>query len=142
MPKKLRDFVAAARSRIQEVSPEALEEMRAQRPDLLILDVRETYEFEEGHIEGAHCIPRGLLEPAADPDYKRPDPVLSTAYERPVVVYCSTGGRSALAAATLMDMGYAEVYNLAGGCENWLAEDLPMVTGAAPRPAPTPAPAA
>lgn len=138
MPKKLRDFVAAARGRVREISPEGLEALRAEREDVLILDVRETYEFEEGHIEGAHCIPRGLLEPAADPDYKRPDPVLSTAYQRPVVLYCSTGGRSALAAATLMDMGFEQVYNLAGGCENWEAEDLPLATGAPPRPAPTP----
>lgn len=129
MPKKLGDFIAEARARIKEVSADELEEMIDEREDLLIVDVREAWEFEAGHIPGSILVPRGTLEGAADPGYKLRDRVLCQAYERPIVLYCQTGGRSALAADTLNQMGFREVYNLAGGIEIWEAEDYPVASG-------------
>ncbi len=126
MPKTLMDFVAAARERVNHVSADELLEMRQSRDDLLIVDVREESEFAAGHIPGARLIPRGTLEGAADPAYPKRDPELCKARQRPIVVYCATGGRSAMAADTLQQMGFEEVYNLAGGFENWAAEDLPV----------------
>jgi len=128
MAKKLKDFVSEARSQIEEITPDDVDRLRSDKPDLLILDVREPGEYEAGHLRDALNVPRGVLEPAADPDYKKPNPTLSTAYERPVAVYCATGGRSALAVKTLNEMGFKEVYNLGGGYENWEAEDRETVT--------------
>lgn len=84
----------------------------------LLVDVRETVERErEGAIPGSVHVPRGLLEFQADPE--------SPAYrnelqpEREIILYCGTGGRSALAAKTLLDMGYSDVASLAGGYAAW-----------------------
>jgi len=129
MPKKLGDFVAEARARIDEVSADDLEEMVEERDDLLIVDVREGWEFQAGRIPHSLLVPRGTLEGAADPGYKHRDPVLCQAYERPIVIYCQTGGRSAMAVDTLNQMGFREVYNLAGGIEMWEAEDYPVERG-------------
>ena len=97
MAKRLMDFVAEARSRIVEINADKLVELRGQKPDLLLLDVREPQEHVAGHIEGSLNIPRGVLEAAADASYKAPHPELSKAHKRPIVVCCATGGRSAFA---------------------------------------------
>lgn len=128
MAKKLMDYVQEARSRIQEVGADDVDRLRQEKPDLLILDVREPYEYEAGHLRDALAVPRGILEAAADPDYRKPNPTLSTAYDRPVLVYCATGGRSAMAVKVLDEMGFKETYNLAGGFENWSADDREVVT--------------
>lgn len=129
MAKKLGDFVAAARANIDELTADDLEEMIQAREDLLVLDVREPDEYAHAHIEGAVLVPRGTLEGAADPNYKKRHPILCQAQQRPIVIYCETGGRSAMAAHTLKEMGFAEVYNLGGGIEMWEAEDYPVVEG-------------
>ena len=126
-PVGLMDFVKAARSRIQEVSSADLQRMAAERPDLLILDVREGSEHEQGHIEGALLVPRGILEAAADPAYPKHQETLVAARNRPIVAYCATGGRSAMAAAVLQMMGFKEVYSLAGGFGAWEQAGLPVV---------------
>ncbi|MFA9461436.1 rhodanese-like domain-containing protein [Thiohalorhabdus sp. Cl-TMA] len=123
MAKALKDFVTEARSRIREVDPDTAEEMLEEREGVMILDVREPDEFEMGHIPGAVNVPRGTLESAADPDYKNPHRELCRARERPILLYCKSGGRSAMATATLQDMGFEEVYNIAGGAAVWLGDD-------------------
>ena len=128
MAKKLGDFIAEARARIKEVSADELEEMIQRRADILIVDVREPWEFEAARLPDAILVPRGTLEGAADPNYKHRDPVLCRAYTRPIVLYCQTGGRSAMAVDTLNQMGFTEVYNLAGGIEVWEAEDYPVIS--------------
>ncbi len=88
----------------------------------LLVDVRETVERErDGAIPNSMHAPRGLLEFHADPE----SPAYNGAFvqDRPIILYCGTGGRSALAAKTLHDMGYPDVASLAGGYEAWrLAE--------------------
>ena len=91
-------------------------------PEVLILDVRDKDErTKDGFIAGSAHAPRGLLEFLADPespiyfDEIRPD--------RRLVLYCGTGGRSALAAKTLVDMGYPDVLSLAGGYAAWSAAE-------------------
>jgi len=123
MAKALKDFVSEARGRIREIDPDTAEEMIEQRDDVMILDVREPDEFAMGHVPGAVNVPRGMLEAAADPDYKKPHPELCRAHERTILLYCKTGGRSAMATATLADMGFAEVYNIAGGAAVWIGDD-------------------
>ncbi|MEF8793392.1 rhodanese-like domain-containing protein [Thiohalorhabdus sp.] len=123
MPKALKDFVSEARGRIREIDPDTAEEMREERDDVMVLDVREPDEFAIGHVPGAVNVPRGILEAAADPDYKHPHPELSRAHDRPVLLYCKSGGRSAMATATLAAMGFQEVYNIAGGAAVWIGDD-------------------
>ncbi len=84
----------------------------------LLLDVRDTVELQQsGLASGAHHIPRSMLEFRADSALKSHDPELRK--ERPVILYCASGGRSALAGKLLRDMGYQEVYNL-GGFSDWV----------------------
>jgi len=84
----------------------------------LLVDVRETVERErDGSIPGSIHISRGLLEFQADPESPVYCKDLTT--DRRVIVYCGTGGRSTLAAKTLMEMGYPDVASLAGGFAAW-----------------------
>ncbi|BCO32235.1 sulfurtransferase [Thiohalobacter sp. COW1] len=126
-PKGLMEFVKDAKSRIKEVDGDQLESMKQERPDLMILDVRESSEHESAHIEGAMLIPRGILEAAADTRYPKHSEALVNARSQPVVVYCASGGRSAMAADTLQQMGFQEVYSLAGGIEQWEKDSRPLV---------------
>jgi adenylyltransferase/sulfurtransferase len=79
--------------------------------DFLLLDVREPAEFEKSHIEGARLLPLGEL-PARAAE-------LEAWRERPVVVHCHRGGRSAKAARWLREQGFRDVSNLSGGIEAW-----------------------
>ncbi len=126
MAKTLMDFVGEARAQVDHINADQLQEMVESKSDLLLLDIREESEFAAGHIPDAYLVPRGILEGAADLNYPKRDAVLCQARQRPIVVYCATGGRSAMAAHTLKQMGFEEVYNLAGGIENWEADDNPI----------------
>ena len=85
--------------------------------DALFVDVRERAEQSAGAIAGAVAAPRGFLEFIADPASPMHNPALSSG--KRLIVYCASGGRSALAAKTLQDMGYADVANLTGGFQAW-----------------------
>lgn len=123
----LMDFVKAAKACIREISPhELLEKFRGQE-DMLLLDVREHGEYEQGHIRGAQLVPRGIIEAAADASYPKHIPELTAARDRQVVVYCATSGRSAMAAAVLQMMGFQNVLNLDGGYVKWVTEGMPQV---------------
>jgi molybdopterin/thiamine biosynthesis adenylyltransferase/rhodanese-related sulfurtransferase len=112
------DLVRAARARISEVTPEELE---AKQGNFVVVDVRETGEHEQGALRGARLLPRGILE--RDIAGVVPDT------DQPLVVYCSAGARSALAAVTLSEMGYRHVFSMAGGFDRWKAEGRPWTTG-------------
>lgn len=126
-PFGLMDFVRAAKSCIKEITPAELKAKQDAKQDFVLIDVREAAEFEHGHIEGAHLVPRGIIEAAADTSYPKHYPPLSGARNQQVVVYCATSGRSAMAAAVLQMMGYKDVINLAGGITRWEAENLPQI---------------
>ena len=109
MPLSYQDVVAQAKREIREIQPDELE---ARLGDVgVLIDVREADEFEQGAIEGAKLIPRGILEGGVVAHV--PDP------HTEVVLYCAGGARSALAAKSLQDMGYTNVASLAGGFELW-----------------------
>ncbi|WP_421694350.1 rhodanese-like domain-containing protein [Aestuariivirga sp.] len=83
----------------------------------LILDVRDAPEVEKsGKVEGALHVSRGMLEFRADPESPYHDKKFDRA--RPIIVYCASGGRSALAGRTLKQLGYEAVYNL-GAFKDW-----------------------
>lgn len=110
-------MLAEANAVVESVSVPDLPYLQ-EDPEVVLVDVRETVEIErDGKIPGAVHAPRGLLEFQADPE----SPVHNSALnpEQRLVLYCGTGGRSALAAKTLMDMGYADVASLTGGYAAW-----------------------
>lgn len=118
MAKGMKDLLEEARRHIREVgAPEAAELLRT-TPDLLVLDVREPDEFSTGCLPGAVLVPRGLLEPKAAPDSPARDALFEDP-ERPILAYCGSGARSALAAHTLQELGFREVHSLAGGIQAW-----------------------
>lgn len=83
----------------------------------LLLDVRDAPEVEKtGLAQGAHHVSRGMLEFRADPGTPFHDKAFDPG--RPIVLYCASGGRAALAGKVLIEMGYAKVYNL-GGFKDW-----------------------
>lgn len=126
-PVGLMDFVRAAKSCITEITPQELNAKLDAKEDFVLIDVREAAEFEHGHIGGAHLVPRGIIEAAADTSYPKHYPPLSGARDRQIVLYCATSGRSAMAAAVLQMMGFKNVLNLAGGYARWEAEGMPQV---------------
>ncbi|MGD8644379.1 MAG: rhodanese-like domain-containing protein [Chromatiales bacterium] len=128
MTKTLNDLIQEARSRVREIDADTAAEMM-DRQGVLMLDVREPYEFERSHIPAAVLVPRGTLEGAADPNNPHRIEALYTARGRTIIVVCETGARSAMAADTLQQMGFEDVYNLAGGLKLWEAEDLDLESG-------------
>ena len=126
----LMDFVKAAKSCVKEISPQELKAKLDAKEDFVLIDVRESAEFEHGHIGTSHLVPRGIIEAAADTSYPKHYPPLSGARDKLIIVYCATSGRSAMAAAVLQMMGFKNVLNLAGGYTKWEADGLPKVSEA------------
>lgn len=114
------DLVAQARAVIEEIDTERLRALQAS--GVPVIDVREPEEFAAGRLPGAVNIPRGVLEFQVDAhpalNFKT-DPLLSHRRE-PVILYCRTGGRSALAAEALKRLGFDRPLSLAGGYVRWL----------------------
>jgi rhodanese-related sulfurtransferase len=116
MPTTLKDLVAAANAVVPQIT---IDEAKAliESGEALVVDVRDAPEVEaSGKIEGALHISRGMLEFRADPASPFHDSRLDPA--KTVIVYCASGGRSALAGKALTELGYQEVRNL-GGFKHW-----------------------
>jgi len=117
MPLSYQEMIAQARREVREVPPAGVAtEMAA--GDVFLIDCREPEEFVTGVIAGAALVPRSEVEVAVSG--------AGLSADSRIVVYCTTGIRSALAAKTLQDMGYQNVANLAGGIVRWKAEGLPI----------------
>ena len=112
MPNNVKNLLAEANASVQKLSPaEAGEKIRS--GDVLVLDVRDAAEVQQsGKIKGALNVSRGLLEFRADPDSPYYNPALQK--DKTILLHCASGGRSALAAKTLKDMGYTSVFNIGG----------------------------
>ena len=116
MSKTVKDMIEAANQAVPKVTPDEVKKMK-EKGNLLIVDVRDPLEVEQsGMVEGAVNVPRGMLEFRADPASPYHDNAF--AKDKPVVVYCASGGRSALSGKVLKDMGYKRVYNM-GGFRDW-----------------------
>ena len=116
------ELIAAARAQVETVTATDAAEQAATGAAVL-LDVRESEEWQHGHIEGSVAAPRGLVEFFADPTSPRHKKALDPAGR--VIVVCASGARAALAAATLQDMGYQDIAVLDGGLKGWMAAGLP-----------------
>ena len=117
MKKTAADMVAEAKAQIENLDADTVESELA-KGEVVLVDIRDGDELNAtGRIPGSIHIPRGMLEFRADtsaPYHQEPlDP------SKRVILHCASGGRSALAAATLKQMGYENVAHLDGGFKAW-----------------------
>lgn len=117
-------MVAAAKASIENLD---VDQVVSELDDgkAVIIDIRESEErLQNGFIPGAVHLPRGMLEFYADPTspYHRQE----IAPDKRVILHCASGGRSALAVRTLMDLGYTNVAHLDGGFNAWAAAGQPV----------------
>ena len=117
--KTFAELVKECLPEVEEIFPWDLEEQLDESKDLLILDVREPYEFDVMHIEDSLNVPRGILESAAEWDYEETVPELVKGRDREVVVVCRSGYRSVLAAHSLQVLGFKNVVSLKTGLRGW-----------------------
>ncbi|MCG9479751.1 MAG: rhodanese-like domain-containing protein [Actinomycetia bacterium] len=95
---------------------EVYEDMQEEQPRYFLLDVRTQEEYDYGHLEGAYLVPVNELDQRLD----------ELPQNKPIVVYCRSGNRSARAAEILINNDFKEVYDM-GGIRDWIAKDYPIV---------------
>jgi rhodanese-related sulfurtransferase len=125
--KTVAHLIAEAKARIENLTPPAVA-AELEGGDVLLVDIREAEErVQHGSIPGAIHTSRGMLEFNADP---------TSAYHCPafdpggrIILFCASGGRSALAAAMLKELGYSRVAHLDGGLRAWQASGLAVEPG-------------
>ena len=116
MATSVKQMLEAANAAVPKITPAQAKEMIAEG-NTLVVDVRDGTEVAaSGKVAGAVHVSRGMLEFRADPESPYHDK--NFAKDKSVVVYCASGGRSALAGKMLKDLGYEKVYNL-GGFKDW-----------------------
>lgn len=124
MPTTVMELVSRAKAEVENLTPDqVVEEIEG---GALVVDLREPGELaNDGMIEGAVHAPRGMLEFWADPS----SPYHRAEFDpgRRTVLYCASGGRSALSAAALGQLGYTDVAHLDGGIKAWLQAGCPVV---------------
>ena len=113
-------LIQQIKGEIKEITPEEVQERLEAGEPWALLDVREQSEWEEGHLPEAHFIPRGFLEIRTESALPEKD--------KPLVVYCGGGVRSAMATKTLQDMGYTNVMSMSGGFTRWRELDYSFTT--------------
>lgn len=123
--KSASELVAEAKAQIDNLDVDAVEQELGAGDDVILVDIREADELDaSGRIPGAVHLPRGMLEFYADPTspyHREPlDP------SKRVILHCASGGRSALAAATLRQMGYERIAHLDGGFKAWKEAGKPV----------------
>jgi rhodanese-related sulfurtransferase len=111
-------IVNDAKTRIREVSVDETQQRMTANPAVKLIDVREDNEWDAGHAQGATHLGKGIIE--RDIETQVPDKSTE------LILYCGGGFRSALAADVLQDMGYANVYSMAGGWKAWKDSGAPI----------------
>jgi rhodanese-related sulfurtransferase len=113
-------LVSDAKSRIREVTVEQTRERIDADPSVKLIDVREDNEWKAGHAAGAAHLGKGIIER----DIEEEVPNKSTE----MILYCGGGYRSALAADALQQMGYTNVFSMAGGWKAWKESGAPTTS--------------
>ncbi|MBI3568756.1 MAG: sulfurtransferase [Gemmatimonadetes bacterium] len=111
-------IVDDAKRRVREVTVDQTRERMRTNPDAVLVDTREDREWDAGHIRGAVHLGKGVIE--RDIEKKIPEK------DTEIILYCGGGFRSALAGDTLQQMGYTNVFSMAGGWRAWNAEGGPV----------------
>jgi len=103
----------------KNVSPDEAFKLVEQRNEVFLLDVRTFEEYRQARLDGAHLIPIDQLV----------NRISELPVDRPILVYCAVGSRSAQVVNYLARRGYPEVYNLYGGIYSWAQRGLPILQG-------------
>jgi rhodanese-related sulfurtransferase len=111
-------IVNDAKTRIKEVTVEETRARLSQNPDARLIDVREDNEWQAAHAAGSEHLGKGIIE--RDIEEKVPNKGTE------LILYCGGGFRSALAADVLQQMGYTNVYSMAGGWKAWKESGAPI----------------
>lgn len=109
---------AQSNAEFRSVSPEEYHSLLEEQANPLIIDVRTSMEYKQGHIEGAKNISFIGIS------FKKKASLLER--QNPVFIYCQTEHRSPMAARKLQDLGYTRIYDLQGGFKNWKNQSLPV----------------
>ena len=113
----VKQLLEAAHAAVPKTTPAQAQALMT-KGNTLVVDVRDAPEVEKsGQIAGAINVSRGMLEFRADPESPYHDKAF--AKDKSVILYCASGGRSALGGKALKDLGYADVYNL-GAFKDWV----------------------
>jgi rhodanese-related sulfurtransferase len=116
MATSVKQMMEAANAAVPRITPAQAREMIA-KDNALVVDVRDAPEVaKSGKVAGAIHVSRGMLEFRADPESPYHDKSFDKG--KALILYCASGGRSALSAKTLKDMGYDKVFNL-GAFKDW-----------------------
>jgi len=126
-PHRFSDLVVFTRPGVRELFPWDLREELDAGRDLLLVDIREPYEYTAMHIAGSLNVPRGILELACDWGYEETVPGLAAAREQEIVLVCRSGNRTILAADVMQRMGYVSVRSLLTGLRGWNDYEQPLV---------------
>lgn len=122
--KSATDLVKEAKLQIENLTPQQVESELSSNNAILI-DIRESEELiQNGKIENSVHAPRGMIEFYADPSLPYHKPEFDKSNR--IILHCASGGRSALAVATLKQMGYQNVAHLDGGIKAWKDAGLPV----------------
>jgi rhodanese-related sulfurtransferase len=123
MATSVKEMMEAANAAVPRITPAQAKEIIAQG-NTLVVDVRDAAEVEKsGKIAGAVHVSRGMLEFRADPASPYHDKNFDKG--KTVILYCASGGRSAMSGKTLKDLGYDKVYNL-GAFKDWAESGAPV----------------
>ena len=117
-PSTFQDLVKDAKSRVKEMNVDELKVLQTSGEKFVLIDVREDNEWDAGHAVGAMHVSKGVIERDIDSKVPKKDTKL--------VLYCGGGSRSALAADSLMKMGFSDVFSLAGGISAYKSAGLPV----------------
>lgn len=120
--KSAMDMVKEAKQQVENLTPQQVSE-ELKNGNATIIDIREAEELQNGKIAGSVHAPRGMLEFYADPTLPYHKPEFDK--NKRLVLHCASGGRSALAAKTLKEMGYENVAHLDGGFKGWKEAGMP-----------------
>ena len=122
--KSATDLVKEAKQHIENLSPSQVNE-ELSNSNTTLIDIREAEELKQnGRIRGSVHAPRGMLEFYADNSLPYHKPEFDKS--KRIILHCASGGRSALAASTLKQMGYDNVAHLDGGLKAWKEAGLPV----------------
>ena len=123
-PKSAMELVKEAKSSIENLSPAQVQD-EMKYDNVQLVDIRDGEELKEnGKIPGSLHASRGMLEFYADPSLPYHKPELDK--NKRIILHCASGGRSALAAKTLKEMGYENVAHMDGGYKAWKENGLPV----------------
>jgi len=116
--KKWKDLVSEARQAVALLQVNEVKEMFDTGEDFVLIDVRESDEYKKGAIPDGYSVPRGILEMTVEEQI--PD------ITKQIVLHCMGGGRSAMAALSLKNMGYQNVASMEGGFRAWAQAGYPV----------------